>query len=210
MAEFASRGVGNAALTTGIIGAAGAVGSGGLGNILGGILGGGNNAVNTALLAAMAANNGTLGGCNCNNNCSENQLVNRYELEQQQRISALESQNALLQADQNTDRKILEVYKNVEERLNATNRELAQIAAAQAVTNQRLTDDMKFIKADLDNKIAAEKQQRCCADNSIVNYANATFYAKLVAGVTPTDTTTAQATYNPLPSCGPCCGVQSA
>lgn len=207
MAEFASRGVGNAALTTGIIGTAGALGSGGLGNILGGILGGGNNAVNTALLAAMAANAG--GHCG-GGNCSENQPVNRYELAQEQRIAALESQNALLQADQNTDRKILEVYKNVEERLNATNRELAQIAAAQAVTNQRLTDDMRFIQADLDNKIAAERQQRCCADNSIVNYANATFYAKLVAGVTPTTTTTAQETYNPLPNCGPCCGVQSA
>lgn len=209
MAEFASRGVGTAALTTGIIGAAGAVGSGGLGNILGGILGGGNNAVNTALLAAMAANAGSLLGNN-GGNCSENQPVNRYEMAQEQRIAALESQNALLQADKNTDAKILEVYKNVEERLNATNRELAQIAAAQAVTNQRLTDDMRFIQADLDNKIAAERQQRCCADNSIVNYANATFYAKLVAGVTPTNTTTAQETYNPLPNCGPCCGVQSA
>lgn len=209
MAEFASRGVGNAALTTGIIGAAGAVGSGGLGNILGGILGGGNNAVNTALLAAMAANAGGLLGNN-GGNCSENQPVNRYELAQEQRIAALESQNALLQADKNTDAKILEVYKNVEERLNATNRELAQIAAAQTVTNQRLTDDMRFIQADLDNKIAAEKQQRCCADNSIVNYANATFYAKLVAGVTPTSTTTAQAIYNPLPSCNPCCPNQVA
>lgn len=202
MAEFASRGVGTAALTTGIIGTAAAALNGGLGNILGGILGGGNNAVNTALLAAMAANAG--------GNCSENQPVNRYELAQEQRIAALESQNALLQADKNTDAKILEVYKNVEERLNATNRELAQIAAAQAVTNQRLTDDMRFIKADLDNKIAAEKQQRCCADNSIVNYVNATFYPKLVADVTAGTTTTAQATYNPLPSCGPCCPNQVA
>lgn len=162
MAEFASRGVGNAALTTGIIGTAAAALNGSLGNILGGFTNNGN-AVNTALLAAMAANNGTLGGCHCNGGCSENQPVNRYELAQEQRIAALESQNALLRADQNTDRKILEVYKNVEERLNATNRELAQIAAAQAVTNQRLTDDMRFIKADLDNKIAAERQQRCCA-----------------------------------------------
>ena len=209
MAEFASRGVGNAALATGIIGTAAAALNVSLGNILGGFMNNGN-AVNTALLAAMAANSGTLGGCHCNGGCSENQPVNRYELAQEQRIAALESQNALLRADQNTDRKILEVYKNVEERLNATNRELAQIAAAQAVTNQRLTDDMRFIQADLDNKIAAERQQRCCADNSIVNYANATFYAKLVAGVTPTTTNTAQETYNPLPNCGPCCGVQSA
>ena len=82
MAEFASRGVGNAALTTGIIGTAAAALNGSLGNILGGVMNNGN-AVNTALLAAMAANNGTLGGCHCNGGCSENQLVNRYELAQE-------------------------------------------------------------------------------------------------------------------------------
>lgn len=209
MAEFASRGVGTAALTTGIIGTAAAALNGGLGNILGGFMNNGN-AVNTALLAAMAANNGVLGGCNCNNNCSDNQPVNRYELAQEQRIAALESQNALLQADKNTDAKILDVYKNIETRLNATNQQLAQLAAAQAVTNQKLADDMRFIQSDLDSKIAFEKQQRCCADNSIVNYVNATFYPKLVADVTAGSTTTAQTTYNPLPSCNPCCAVQSA
>ena len=209
MAEFASRGVGTAALTTGIIGAAGAVGSGGIGNILGGILGGGNNAVNTALLAAMAANAGSLLGNN-GGNCSENQPVNRYEMAQEQRIAALESQNALLQAEKNTDAKILDLYKVMDSRMSATNQQLAQLAATQAVTNQKLSDDMAFIRQDLDSKIAAEKQQRCCADNSIVNYANATFYAKLVAGVTPTNTTTAQATYNPLPCCNPCCPNQAA
>ena len=197
MAEFASRGVGTAALTTGIIGAAGAVGSGGLGNILGGILGGGNNAVNTALLAAMAANAGGL-------------PVNRYELAQEQRIAALESQNALLQAEKNTDAKILDLYKVMDSRMSATNQQLAQLAATQAVTNQKLSDDMAFIRQDLDSKIAAEKQQRCCADNSVVNYVNATFYPKLVADVTAGTTTTAQATYNPLPSCGPCCPNQAA
>lgn len=207
MAEFASRGVGTAALTTGIIGAAGAVGSGGLGNILGGILGGGNNAVNTALLAAMAANAGGLCG---GGNCSENQPVNRYELAQEQRIAALESQNALLQAEKNTDAKILDLYKVMDSRMSATNQQLAQLAATQAVTNQKLSDDMAFIRQDLDSKIAAEKQQRCCADNSVVNYVNATFYPKLVADVTAGTTTTAQATYNPLPSCGPCCPNQAA
>lgn len=209
MAEFASRGVGTAALTTGIIGAAGAVGSGGIGNILGGILGGGNNAVNTALLAAMAANAGSLLGNN-GGNCSENQPVNRYEMAQEQRIAALESQNALLQAEKNTDAKILDLYKVMDSRMSATNQQLAQLAATQAVTNQKLSDDMAFFRQDLDSKIAAEKQQRCCSDNSIVNYVNATFYPKLVADVTAGNTTTAQATYNPLPNCGPCCPNQAA
>ena len=58
MAEFASKGVGTAGLTTGIIGTAGWLLNGGLGNILGGI--GGNNA---ALMGALA--------------CSDNQPVSR-------------------------------------------------------------------------------------------------------------------------------------
>lgn len=40
---------------------------------------------------------------------------------------------------------------------------------------------------------------RQCADNSIVNYVNATFYPKMVADVTTGSTTTAQTLYNPLP-----------
>ena len=74
------------------------------------------------------------------------------------------------------------------------------------VQNQKINDNMKFIEADLNNKIAAEKNARCCADNSIVTYANATFYAKLVADVTAGTETTAQATYNPIPNCGCGCG----
>lgn len=51
----------------------------------------------------------------------------------------------------------------------------------------------------------AERRARCCADNSIVNYANATFYPKMVADVTTGTGTTAQTLYNPLPDCGDCC-----
>ena len=51
-----------------------------------------------------------------------------------------------------------------------------------------------------------EAERRCCADNSIVTYANATFYPKMVADVTTGTTTTAQTLYNPLPKCGGCCG----
>lgn len=200
MAEFASRGVGNAALATGIIGTAAAALNGGLGNILGGLWGG-NAANNPALLAAMVSGLGN--GCGCN----ENQPVNRYELAQEQKISALESKNALLEAEKTSDQKDLELLKYLDAKINATNQQLAQIAAAQAVTNQKLADDVRFFQHDLDSKIAAEKQARCCGDNSIVNYANATFYAKLVAGVTVDTETTAQAVYNPLPNCGPCCAA---
>lgn len=49
-----------------------------------------------------------------------------------------------------------------------------------------------------------EAERRCCGDNSIVTYANATFYPKQVADVTTGTATTAQTLYNPLPKCG-CC-----
>jgi hypothetical protein len=52
--------------------------------------------------------------------------------------------------------------------------------------------------------LAREKDERCCGDNSIVTYLNATFYPKLVADVTAGTTTTAQPTYNPVFNCG-CC-----
>ena len=57
----------------------------------------------------------------------------------------------------------------------------------------------------LTEKIKLEAERRCCGDNSIVNYANATFYPKMVADVTTGTATTAQTLYNPLPKCGECC-----
>ena len=47
--------------------------------------------------------------------------------------------------------------------------------------------------------------RRCCADNAIVTYTNATFYPKMVADVTTGTGTTAQSTYNPIPKCNTCC-----
>ena len=61
------------------------------------------------------------------------------------------------------------------------------------------------VKTDLMNQIQLEAERRCCADNAIVNYSNATFYPKMVADVTVGTTTTAQTLYNPIPDCG-CCG----
>lgn len=50
-----------------------------------------------------------------------------------------------------------------------------------------------------------EAERRCCGDNSIVTYVNATFYPKQVADVTTGTATTAQSLYNPIPKCGGCC-----
>lgn len=189
--EFASKGVAGAGLGLGIAGTALGVLNGGLGNILGGW--GCNN-------PAMAAN---VAGC-----CSEDHLVNRYEAGQQARIAELETEVKLRDANIYTDQKILEVYKY----FDGENKAIREELCAQRVHNQRTEDsfvlarqDIAATKAELEGKIRMEAEKRCCADNSIVTYANATFYPKMVAAVTTGTETTAQTLYNPIPDCG-CCG----
>ena len=89
--EYASKGVGTAGLTTGIIGTAGWLLNGGLV----GILGGGGN------------------GC-----CSENMPVSRYELDMSQQLAAKDAKIGLLEADKYTDQKLSEVYKDLNSQVN--------------------------------------------------------------------------------------------
>lgn len=176
--KYASKGVAGTALGLGI----GAVGVELLRGGLGGILGGGNG-------------------------CSEDHLINRYEAGQQARIAELEGEVKLRDSSIYTDSKILEVYKYFDGETKSIRNELA----AQAVKNAQIEGTF----AVLGEKIAAnrnefmcalnrEKDERCCGDNAIVTYANATFYPKMVADITTGTTTTAQSVYNPIPNCG-CC-----
>lgn len=142
---------------------------------------------------------GGMGG-NCSGygmQCSENMLVNRYEAGQAARIAELETEVKLRDANIYTDSKTLELYQYIDGRLRSVE---AQIAG-QAVQNQKTEDAFALVRCD----IARERDERCCADNAIVNYANATFYPKLVADVTAGTTTTAQTLYNPLSNCGSRC-----
>lgn len=213
----------NAALATGIIGTVGT----GLGLLLGGGgangFFGGNHCNNgsdalTAAAVLSAANGGWYGGCNGRGGeCSENQFITRYELNQQKENIALEakiaekdSQIALRDANTYSDQKLLEVYKYFDGQLKDVRGELCR----QAVVNQKTEDSFAMVAKDvqcccdrLEVQIARERDERKCADNSIITYTNATFYPKMVADVTTGTTTTAQSTYNPLPSCGSCgCG----
>ena len=168
--NFASKGVANAGLTTGIIGSAlGFLNSGGLGGILGGM---GNW-----------------------NGCAENIPVTRYELGQEKQIADLKSQIALRDANLYNDQKSLELYRYIDGKLN----EINGVLGAQAVQNQATKDSFQLLQERLD----CECKARSAADNSIVNYANATFYPKMVASPTTGTETTAQTVYNPLPAC--CC-----
>ena len=90
----------------------------------------------TALGLLNGGLNGILGGgCNNNCGCSENHMVNRYELGQESRISKLESEIALRDANIYNDQKLLELYKYIDGKLEGVNGALA----GQAVWNATQT-----------------------------------------------------------------------
>ena len=90
--------------------------------------------------------------------------------------------------------------KSIRNELAAQTVKNAQIEGTFAVLGEKLNAQRNEFMCALNR----ERDERCCGDNSIVTYANATFYPKMVADVTVGTTTTAQAVYNPIPSCG-CC-----
>lgn len=187
--EYASKGVAGAGLGTGIAGLA-------LGvlNAMGGI-------------GALAlGNRGTMPGPG---GCSENMPVSRYDLEREQQLAAKDSEIALLKANTYNDQKSLEMYAYIDGQL----KDIRKTLCDQAVHNQRTEDsfalvrqDVECVRSELSKDIKIEAERRCCGDNAIVTYANATFYPKQVADVTTGTGTTAQTLYNPLPKCGGCCG----
>ena len=181
--KYASKGVAGTALGIGI----GALGLEVLRGGLNGVLGNGNNCT----------------PCN-----SEDHVVNRYEAAQQAKIAELETAVKLRDSTIYTDQKSLELYKYFDGEI----KDIRNNLAAQAVMNQKTADsfdlvrnDIICVKNELYSAIARERDERCCGDNAIVTYANATFYPKLVADVTVGTTTTAQTLYNPLPNCGRGC-----
>ena len=104
MAEFASRGVGAAGLTTGIIGTSlGALNSGILKNVFG-----------------------------TGNTCEGEHGINRYEASMQQQIARLESEVALRDANIYNDSKILETYKYIDGKIEAINARLSEQAVFNA------------------------------------------------------------------------------
>lgn len=187
MAEFASKGVAGSGLGLGIAGTAlGLMNNGGLGGILGGI--GGYN--------------------NCNN-----PMINRFELSQSELISKLQSEVALRDANIYNDQKLLEVYKYFDGQVKDIRDTICANDKALAVSNAKiegtfavLGEQIRAQKNEFMCALNRERDERCCGDNTIVTYANATFYPKMVADVTVGTTTTAQTTYNPIANCGCGCG----
>ena len=116
MAEFASKGVAGSGLGLGIAGTALGVLNGGLGNLFG------NAPV-----------------------CSENNLVNRYELEMENKIVNKDSEIALLKSNIYTDQKIADVY----ERLNSKIGCVESAINTQAVVNATMTGTINCMQGQI-------------------------------------------------------------
>ena len=113
--EYASKGVAGSGLGLGIAGTALGLLNGGLNGVLG-------------------------GGCNngWNHGCSENSMVNRYELAQESRISKLESEIALRDANIYNDQKLLELYKYVDGKFAVVEHELCDQRTYNAVNTTNI------------------------------------------------------------------------
>ena len=98
MAEFASNGKGNAALTTGIIG--------------------------TALSGLMALGAGTLGLNREESWCNEDHHINRYDMSKENEITQLKMEKAILEADSNTNLKIANTYEKINDRIEQLYKDL--------------------------------------------------------------------------------------
>lgn len=128
--EFASKGVAGAGLGTGIAGL-----SLGVLNAMGGLSSlafGGNRSC--ASDVAVAAALGNTHGC-----CSENTPVNRYELQQEQKIAELQSQVALRDASIYTDQKIAALSDRVSDTLRRHEEKLCEQAAYNAANTSALS-----------------------------------------------------------------------
>lgn len=127
MAEFASKGVAGAGLGLGIAG--------------------------TALGVLNSNGNGLLGGLwgnNYNHNsCSENMPVSRYELGQESKISELQSQIALRDANTYNDQKLLEVYKYFDGELKDVRATMCANDKAQAVINAKFESGFDVLSSQV-------------------------------------------------------------
>lgn len=161
------------------------------------VLGSIGSAGTLGILNGNGCGGGILGGLFGNNNgCGGNAMVTRHELGMQNEIAAKDSKIALLEATIYENQKSLELYKYIDGELKDIRAELGR----QAVINERTSNSIIAVQSNIER----EAERRCCADNSIITYVNATFYPKMVADVTTGTETTAQTLYNPLPVCKSC------
>ena len=108
--EYASKGVANAGLTTGIIGSA---------------LG----AMNSGILPSL------FGNSNCG--CSENMAVNRYEMTMSQQLAQKDMEISYWRGQDETNRKISDAYAKLESRINAVDAKVDRNRDEQCAVNMQ-------------------------------------------------------------------------
>lgn len=132
MAEFASTGVGNAGLATGIIGTAlGVMNSGGLGGVFGGFgrngYGYGMDIGNSACMAAQTAMR------------FGDHYATKEDLHYVQELARKDSEIALLKSEQNTEVKIADVYARLKGDLLTLERNQNDWNTSQSVANAKMS-----------------------------------------------------------------------
>ena len=103
------------------------------------------------------------------------------------------------------------LYKNQRDQFDVLANRIGKLETAVAVDAAVEPWKNKVLQMQINNvagMVNLEAERRCCADNAIVTYLNATFYPKLTADITTGTTTTEADIYNPIPNCG-CCGNRS-
>ena len=120
-------------------------------------LNGAKNASNTGsiemvlsmIMMLMAQNGGhNFGRGNCGG-CSENTPVSRYDLGQSEKMTALESENALLKANIFTDQKMSEIYKELSGRISVVETRQNEINMKQAVYNGTNNAAVECLKSQI-------------------------------------------------------------
>ncbi len=163
-------------------------------NLLSGLMNGCGN-------GGWMGNRGGGGGGNTVVVSEGDHLVTRFEMEQENKLAAKDSEIALLKSNIYTDQKITDAYKELRVMITG----LQDFAARQSVQNQAFADSFADVRKDIDYKIQLEAERRSCADCKIVNYANSTFAPRLITDYTAGTTSAVAQVYNPL-ACGSGCG----
>lgn len=111
--------------------------------IIGTVLGG---------LAVAGGNAGNLGWNNQNT-----QYVSRETFDLQNELIRSERQNAILSADLNTEKKMVEVYNSLNDKINRIVSDQAAINSAQAVTNTAVTSNIAVMQNNINQLMGLTK-----------------------------------------------------
>ena len=120
-------------------------------------------AIGTGLGLFSNGLNGLLG--NSNNSV---RWVSQNEYEQGQKISSLESQNALLTAEKNTDSKMIEVYERLDTKYRNLEKELASFSASQGVVNAQVSANIAVAQ----NNISAIQTELAGLTKTVIPISN--------------------------------------